>query len=517
MPNSESDNPRLQAALSYLARGWSIASAHYVISAEDAVLRCSCRQISCTKSQGKHPNISWRAYIGRHPTVNEVQTWWRRKPEANVAVVTGEISGLVVVDIDPRHGGDLMWEGVKEQEDVPETLTVITASGGQHLYFQHPGHYVKGLVGVLDGVDVRSDGNIVIAPPSRNFTPDGNGGWKASEYRWWDPDQEIAPLPPFVERLIEEAGRRGVSTTSKRVDWRIVLDSDNVKCREGQRNDVMTAMAGHWAGKGHSVSQVERLCLGANQQKFEPPLEESEVQKIVSSIMKMENEKRRGAEAAQHLLEDEAETAEQYTPGEALAAAAALWETANVPAVTDWYLLRGEENEYILVTPEDEVSLGNDLLNMTEVRRRLLNDIRVLMPMDKETRESWPTRALALRRLAREEIVEPTRAEERVQEWLEQYILYSDPQVVEVQFRRDKLREGAILSTDRSGTEYLTLRVQSFANYVRWTGDEIKNRDLRKLLLRAGWTEHPLRVEGSTTRVLRTPWTRPPQTDQPAG
>ena len=132
------------------------------------------------------------------------------------------------------------------------------------------------------------------------------------------------------------------------------------------------------------------------------------------------------------------------------------------------------------------------------------------MPMDKETRETWPTRALALRRLAREEIVEPTRAEERVQEWLEQYILHSDPQLVEMQFRRDKLREGAILSTDRSGTEYLTLRVQSFANYVRWTGDEIKNRDLRKLLLRAGWTEHPLRVGGSTTRVLRTPWTRPP-------
>lgn len=35
-----------------------------------------------------------------------IRAWWERHPDANVAIATGARSGVVVLDVDPRHGGD---------------------------------------------------------------------------------------------------------------------------------------------------------------------------------------------------------------------------------------------------------------------------------------------------------------------------------------------------------------------------------------------------------------------------
>ena len=36
-----------------------------------------------------------------------IRAWWTDHPDANVGIVTGRASGLLVVDIDPRSGGDV--------------------------------------------------------------------------------------------------------------------------------------------------------------------------------------------------------------------------------------------------------------------------------------------------------------------------------------------------------------------------------------------------------------------------
>src|SRR5207249_3496570 len=88
----------LDAALRYAGRGWAVIPLHSV----DESGNCSCGNGEC-KSPGKHPLTK----NGRNDASTDearIRAWWSKAPAANVAIATG--SGLAVLDIDPRHGGD---------------------------------------------------------------------------------------------------------------------------------------------------------------------------------------------------------------------------------------------------------------------------------------------------------------------------------------------------------------------------------------------------------------------------
>jgi len=193
-----------------LARfGWLVLPCH-----SPAGTGCSCGRAKCS-SPGKHP----RTRRGLHDASSDpgtVADWWRRWPDANVGVRTGAVSGLVVVDIDPAHGGLNSIRRLHAEHRLPDGLRVRTGSGGWHLYFAHPGFDVHNSAGTVlgDGVDVRGDGGYVIAPPSRHIT----GG----TYSWvgpWDipdlpghlaertrPRPQTAPPPPHP---LSQRDRRG--------------------------------------------------------------------------------------------------------------------------------------------------------------------------------------------------------------------------------------------------------------------------------------------------------------------
>jgi hypothetical protein len=84
-----------------------------------------------------------------------------------LAVRTGAVSGLVIVDIDPRHGGNDSLRALIGLGLLPPTQRVITGSGGQHLFYLHPGQRIpsRPLPG-WPGVDIKGDGGYVVAPPS---------------------------------------------------------------------------------------------------------------------------------------------------------------------------------------------------------------------------------------------------------------------------------------------------------------------------------------------------------------
>ncbi|MBN2195024.1 MAG: bifunctional DNA primase/polymerase [Polyangiaceae bacterium] len=86
-------------ATALTAVGWAVLPLH---SAGDG--RCTCQAEHC-RSVGKHPRT-------RHGVADAtvdpdvVAAWWRRWPDANIGVATGGDAGPVVVDIDPRNGGE---------------------------------------------------------------------------------------------------------------------------------------------------------------------------------------------------------------------------------------------------------------------------------------------------------------------------------------------------------------------------------------------------------------------------
>ncbi len=164
-------NDRHAAALDYLGRGWSVIP---------------------VEPRGKRPLVRWRAFEEQPPTPAQLGGWFARWPQANVAIVTGRRSGLVVVDVDPRHGGDASLAGYEAAHGaLPATVESLTGGGGRHLYFAHPGGATPNRVGMLPGVDVRGDGGCVVAPPSVH--PSGRAyAWRGGRAPGECP---LAPLP----------------------------------------------------------------------------------------------------------------------------------------------------------------------------------------------------------------------------------------------------------------------------------------------------------------------------------
>ena len=147
----------LEMALAYAGKGWSVFPLHTVV---DGV--CDCRK-KCG-SPGKHPRTI-NGFKGATIDPYQIRSWWEMWPVANIGIATGEVSGLLVVDIDPRNGG---WETAEALSAagtvIPATAKVRTQGGGVHLYYRYPGKKTKGSLGA--GIDVKSDGGYVVAPPS---------------------------------------------------------------------------------------------------------------------------------------------------------------------------------------------------------------------------------------------------------------------------------------------------------------------------------------------------------------
>jgi hypothetical protein len=86
-------------------------------------------------------------------------------PEFNIGIATGKPSNVVVIDIDPRNGGNETFSALEHEFGrLPETVTVKTGGGGTHLYFKAPKKQLPSCK-LGDGVDFLANEKYVVAPP----------------------------------------------------------------------------------------------------------------------------------------------------------------------------------------------------------------------------------------------------------------------------------------------------------------------------------------------------------------
>ncbi len=134
----------------------------------------------------------------------QVRAWWRRWPQANIGIPTGEPSGWLVVDIDPRHGGDRTIEELIERHGRwPDTAEALTGGGGRHVIFRHESGLKCGEI--AEGIDLKTTGGYIIASPSVH--PSGG------RYCWdgLDGAEALARLvhaPGWLLRIAREKAQR---------------------------------------------------------------------------------------------------------------------------------------------------------------------------------------------------------------------------------------------------------------------------------------------------------------------
>lgn len=261
----------LEAALSYAERGWPVIPLHTPEGGG-----CSCRRDDCG-SIGKHP----RTLKGlRDATLDpaKIREWWRMWPTANVAIATGAPSGLVVIDIDPRHGGFESMAELEAHGSIPSSVEAITGGGGRHILLAHPGGYVRGdnrgRLGA--GVDVKADGGYIAVAPSIHASG-RRYEWEASS----EPDEvELAPTPPWLLALLgqgqrDEGGRLAAPVSDSQIP-------------EGGRSNALTSLAGTMRRRGMAPDEIAAALLVVNARRCSPPMPEGDVRAIAASVGRYE-------------------------------------------------------------------------------------------------------------------------------------------------------------------------------------------------------------------------------------
>jgi Bifunctional DNA primase/polymerase, N-terminal/AAA domain len=142
----------------------------------------------------KRPSIA--AWVDEGTTdLARIDAWWSAAPSHGVGIVTGQASGVFVVDVDehgPASGSDTLADLQATYELLPVTPVVLTGGGGQHIYFAWPpGAVIRNDAGRLlgPGLDVRAEGGQVVAPPSIHAT--------GERYVWEVTQQPASPSALF--------------------------------------------------------------------------------------------------------------------------------------------------------------------------------------------------------------------------------------------------------------------------------------------------------------------------------
>lgn len=215
------------------------------------------------KPEEKRPYMTnWLQYMKTRPGKVLVNSWFNNLTGAGVGLVTGKISGVVVLDVEswcPTPVDELL-------KKYPTQMIARSGGGGVHLFYSYPQNVgkISNRVGIFEGADLRADGGFLVLPPTMH--PSGN------RYEWIKKGIPGAfPMafldlesrsPTSNEGWITEA-LRGVS--------------------EGGRNDTCARLAGYFFKKGLNSDIVEALLIEWNE-KNDPPLPVSEVRTTIKSI-----------------------------------------------------------------------------------------------------------------------------------------------------------------------------------------------------------------------------------------
>jgi putative DNA primase/helicase len=255
LSNKPQGSDILNYALRYACQyGWPVFPLH---SIRDG--KCSCDKPDCV-NQGKHPCTQ---HGFKDATTNEkkIREWRWRWPQANIGRPTGRTNGVVVLDIDPRHGGLENLAELEATHGPLDTLSLITGSGGVHYHFLAPEISLKSLDGAIaSGIDTKAEGGYVILPPSNHLSGD--------LYRWGN-KRTPAHIPDWLLNLWPKQ-QQSPSRSGAPAIYGDIID--------GNRDKTLTSWAGSMRQRGMSEGAILAALRYENEMRCKPPLPDDIVQ-----------------------------------------------------------------------------------------------------------------------------------------------------------------------------------------------------------------------------------------------
>jgi hypothetical protein len=209
---------------------------------------------------GKKPTIKWAEYQRRKPTEEELKEWFLNGDNHNVGIVTGKISGIVVVDFDTEKALE-----VAQEHNFPETPIVRTGRGC-HFYFKYRDG-IRNSQKMGNSIHLRGEGGYVVAPPSIHPKTQ-------AEYEWIEAPWKV-PFAELPQMVLEELQK----VASSQRPLKELYNGVPV----GERNTSLARLAGRWVAAGLSLEECFEIASMWNQRN-NPPLDDKEVKKTVKSI-----------------------------------------------------------------------------------------------------------------------------------------------------------------------------------------------------------------------------------------
>lgn len=171
--------------------------------------------------------------------------FWGEGASCGIGIVTGAPSGIVVVDVDPRNGGNDAIVGGR----LPKTTWVRTGGGGTHFYLRHPGGHVP--CGAIEqGVDRKGDGGYVVAGPS--IHPSGASYEVVLE-------GVLADMPDWVSKSAVDA--RISSGDAPSEPWVAEVLGNPRGCLPGTQEETLSRLC--WWAAGHLPEDIARVVLSS--------------------------------------------------------------------------------------------------------------------------------------------------------------------------------------------------------------------------------------------------------------
>jgi putative DNA primase/helicase len=263
-----------QYAKAYLALGWQPIPVHYAVGGV-----CSCHRGKLCHTPGKHPVPQlWQKSVFNEDALS---IFWGENKDYNIGLVTGQRTNLVALDIDANKHG---YESLRDLEDkhgiLPDTTTAATGGGGRHYLFQYPAGIVIPTKGnIRPGLDVRGEGGQIVAPPSYH-----DAGHR--RYSWMPGLNPHAispvPMPEWLIAILE----------SQETLWlgeaQATEDSADVYYGTARNTSLFTLGRRLRVIKDLNADELHTMLHSLNKSKCRPPMDEDEVDRIVTNVLRKE-------------------------------------------------------------------------------------------------------------------------------------------------------------------------------------------------------------------------------------